>query len=171
MSEGRNAAPLPATDTIFAVAMSNLKFGVGALDEIGSDAAARGMHRVAVFTDRHVAGIEPVARALASLRRAGLDVALFDKVRVEPTDSSFRAAAEFTREARADGIISLGGGSVIDTAKAANLLTCYPAEILTYVNAPVGAGQPVPRPLPAAHRLPDDQRNGQRVHRRGDLRL
>ena len=146
MSDGRSAAPLPATDTIFAVAMSNLKFGVGALDEIGSDAAARGMNRVALFTDRHVAGIESFACALASLRRAGLDVAVFDEVRVEPTDSSFRAAATFAHEAGADGIVSIGGGSVIDTAKAANLLSCHPADILTYVNAPVGAGQAVPGP-------------------------
>ena len=46
-----------------------------------------------------------------------------------------------------DGYVSLGGGSVIDTCKAANLYASYPADFLTYVNAPIGEGKPVPGPL------------------------
>ncbi|HSK15062.1 MAG TPA: hydroxyacid-oxoacid transhydrogenase, partial [Gaiellaceae bacterium] len=46
-----------------------------------------------------------------------------------------------------DGFVSIGGGSVIDTAKAANLYATHPADLLTYVNAPVGEGRPVPGPL------------------------
>jgi alcohol dehydrogenase class IV len=42
----------------------------------------------------------------------------------------------------------VGGGSVIDTCKAAMLYATYPADFLTYVNKPVGAGEPVPGPLP-----------------------
>ena len=43
--------------------------------------------------------------------------------------------------------MSVGGGSVIDTAKAANLFATHPADLHDYVNAPVGAGRPVPGPL------------------------
>jgi len=57
----------------------------------------------------------------ASLEAAGLDVVLYDEVRVEPTDTSFLAATEFARECGAEAFVSLGGGSVIDTCKAANL--------------------------------------------------
>ena len=60
-----------------------------------------------------------VARALASLRAAGCDVACYDRVRVEPTDASFEEARRFAVDARAEGYVSIGGGSVIDTCKAA----------------------------------------------------
>ena len=72
---------------------------------------------------------------------------VYDAVRVEPTDGSFAAAAEFARAAAVDGFVSVGGGSVMDTTKAANLYSTYPADILHYVNAPVGAAAPVPGPL------------------------
>ena len=81
-------------------------------------------------------------------RAAGVDVAVYDGVRIEPTDVSFLEAARFAREGRFDGYVSVGGGSVIDTCKAAILYATYPADFLTYVNAPVGAGAPVPGALP-----------------------
>ena len=48
---------------------------------------------------------------------------------------------------RFDGYVAVGGGSVMDTAKAANLFATYPAPLLTYVNPPIGEGKPVPGPL------------------------
>ncbi|MGE3778119.1 MAG: hydroxyacid-oxoacid transhydrogenase, partial [Pirellulaceae bacterium] len=65
----------------------------------------------------------------------------------EPTDQGFQRATEAAAEGRFDAFVAVGGGSTIDTAKAANLYSTYPAEFLTYVNAPVGRGQPVPGPL------------------------
>ena len=67
---------------------------------------------------------------------------------VEPTDASFLEAARFAREGRFDGYVSVGGGSVIDTCKAAALYATYPAELLAYVNAPLGEGRAVPGALP-----------------------
>ena len=91
-----------------------------------------------------MAALECVATVTSALRGADVDVAVFDEVRVEPTDRSFQAATRFAAEGRFDGFVSVGGGSVIDTCKAANLYSTYPAEFLTYVNAPIGEGQPVP---------------------------
>ena len=88
-----------------------------------------------------------VERARASLRGAGVEFAEFAAVRIEPTDGSFRAAAAFATGAHVDGYVSVGGGSVIDTAKAANLYATYPAPFERYVNAPLGDGAPVPGPL------------------------
>ncbi len=140
-------APSEGGDSAFAVDSSTIVFGPGVLRELGDHARALGMKRAALFTDSAVGALEHVALAFDSLRAAGVDVALYDEVRVEPTDDSFLAAARFAGEGRFDGFVSVGGGSVIDTCKAANLYATHPAEFLTYVNAPIGGGQPVPGPL------------------------
>ena len=134
-------------ETVLEVEAPRVKFGRGAIDEVGPEAAAAGLRRVALFTDARLAKLEFVERARRSLRAAGVDVAEFDGVRIEPTDGSFRDAAAFAQGAHVDGYVSVGGGSVIDTAKAANLYATYPAPFERYVNAPLGEGVPVPGPL------------------------
>jgi len=112
-----------------------------------------------------------VAQVRGALDAAGLDVVIYDEVKVEPTDRSFLAAAKFAAEGKFDGYVSVGGGSVIDTCKAANLYATYPADFLDYVNAPIGAGKPVARPAQAAYRLPHHLRHRLGVHRHHHLRL
>ena len=99
-----------------------------------------------VLTDPNLREQAPVQTALAAIAEAGVEYALFDQVRVEPTDASFKAAIAFAEQGF-DGFVAIGGGSVMDTAKAANVYTTYPADFLTYVNAPIGRGEPVPGPL------------------------
>jgi hydroxyacid-oxoacid transhydrogenase len=132
---------------VFAVEPSAIRFGQGALAEIGHDARELGLARVALFTDRGVVGLEAVATVTSALRAVDVDVTVYDEVRVEPTDQSFKQATRFAAEGRFDGFVSVGGGSVIDTCKAANLYSSHPAEFLTYVNAPIGDGQAVPGAL------------------------
>ena len=134
-------------ESAFAVDISSIVFGPGVLKEAGGHARALGMKRAALFTDKRVAALECVADALASLRAAGIDVTVYSEVKVEPTDESFLAASRFAVEGRFDGYVSVGGGSVIDTCKAANLYASWPAGFLDYVNAPIGAGKSVPGAL------------------------
>lgn len=134
-------------DRGFTIGMPTFTFGPGVLSEAGECAAELGLRRVALFTDRVLAAGEHVAKVQASLRATGVDCATYDSVVIEPTDRSFQDAARFVRDAGVDGFVSVGGGSVIDTCKAANLYATHPAEFMTYVNAPIGAGQPVPGPL------------------------
>ena len=140
-------APGQGGDDAFTIDASTMTFGAGCLKEAGDQAKALGMTRIALFTDSHVRTLPPVAAVIASLRAAGLDYVVYDEVAVEPTDASLQAAARFAQEGRFDGFVSVGGGSVMDTCKAANLYATYPADFLTYVNAPVGGGQPVPGPV------------------------
>ena len=134
-------------ETIFSVSSVPIKFGPGALRELGADAQTLGMKRVGLFVDPHVLASAPGETALASLREAGLDVAVFDQARCEPNSDSFEAAAAFARDGAFDGFVSLGGGSVMDTAKAANLLASYPDELIAYINAPIGKAKPIPGKL------------------------
>jgi alcohol dehydrogenase class IV len=134
-------------DGAFTVDSSRVTFGRGCLAEVGDRAGALGLRRVALFSDAGVAALPIFAKARDSLVAAGIDVVAYTDVHVEPTDASFQDGARFAQEVDPDGYVSLGGGSVIDTCKAANLYTTYPADFLTYVNAPIGEGKPVPGPL------------------------
>jgi alcohol dehydrogenase class IV len=126
---------------------SRVTFGRGSIAELGARVRSHGATRVGLFTDAHVAALPFFERARRSLVDAGLDVAVFDAVVVEPTDRSFVEAARFAVDAKVDGFVSVGGGSVIDTCKAAALLATYPADLDAYVNPPVGRGVPIPGPL------------------------
>jgi alcohol dehydrogenase class IV len=132
----------------FTVEAPKIKFGVGCLREIGPEARLFNMSRVALFTDPRVAKLEPVAIAKDSLRKAGIEVVVYDEVEVEPTDDSFKAGAKFAQEGDFDGYVSVGGGSVMDTCKASNLYASHPPDsFLAYVNAPIGEARPVPGPV------------------------
>ena len=105
----------PGGDRVFSVEAPKIKFGRGSLREVGDDAKALGMSRVAVYTDPRVAQQEPVAKVVESLKSNGLEVEVYDQVAVEPTDISFKQGSLFASEGKFDGFVSVGGGSVMDT--------------------------------------------------------
>lgn len=123
------------------------KFGPGVTEEIGHDLAALGLRRVLVVTDAGVAATGIPERVMGLIREKSIEATLFQNVSVEPTDSSVKAAIEFAQSFCGDGYLAIGGGSVMDTTKMMNLYVTYPAPFLTYVNAPIGEGRPVPGPL------------------------
>ncbi|HIN14195.1 MAG TPA: iron-containing alcohol dehydrogenase [Dehalococcoidia bacterium] len=135
------------TETAFTIDTSSIKFGPGITREAGYELDRLGASRVMVVTDPQMAGSAAVNTATNSLKQANVDFAVFDRVSVEPTDVSFKKAIEFAVNGRFDGFLPVGGGSSIDTAKAANLYSTYPADFLEYVNAPIGEGTPVPGDL------------------------
>jgi hydroxyacid-oxoacid transhydrogenase len=59
-----------------------------------------------------------------------VDFDVFTDVRCEPTDGSFREAIAAASSGGFDGFLAVGGGSAIDTAKAANLYATWPADFL-----------------------------------------
>lgn len=134
-------------ETVFTMESSSIKFGPGATREIGDDARIRGCTRVMLLTDPRLVNGPIVDTARMALEDAGITFDVFDNVVVEPTDASFRAAIACASDGDYDGFIAVGGGSVIDTAKAANLYSTYPDDFLAYVTRPIGAGKAVPGPL------------------------
>jgi hydroxyacid-oxoacid transhydrogenase len=137
-----------ALEYAFELASSSVRFGPGVTRELGMDLAEMGTQRVMVLTDPNLSQLPPVATGLESLRDNKISFALFDRVRVEPTDTSFREAIDFAIQGHFDAFVAIGGGSTMDTAKAANLYSTYPvSDFLEYVNAPIGKGRPVPGPL------------------------
>ncbi len=134
-------------ESAFVVEATKIKFGKGTIHEIGEDARALGMKRIAVYTDPTVRHLEPLENVKKALKKSGIDLEIYDQVAVEPTDRSFQEGTRFAKEGNFDGFVSLGGGSVIDTCKASNLYSTYPDDFLSYVNAPIGQAKPIPGKL------------------------
>jgi alcohol dehydrogenase class IV len=126
-------------ETIFTWGATPLKFGPGAVDEIGFDISQYGVERVLIITDANVHGAGLPQRIADSLTRYGIRSEIFDGVHVEPTDESMDKAAGYARaQGPWDGFVAVGGGSSIDTAKAVNLLTTDGGELMDYINKPIG---------------------------------
>src|SRR5438067_2832659 len=134
-------------DTAFQLSTSNLRFGGGITREVGMDLEDMGLARTLLVIDPRLLDLPTGQVVLESLRAARREFEIFDRVAVEPTDRSFHEAIAVAKEGRFDSFVAVGGGSTIDTAKAANLYSTYPADFLDYVNAPIGRGKPVPGPL------------------------
>ena len=134
-------------ETAFTMDTSSIKYGPGVTREVGYDMSQLGARRVMVVADPHLTGGETVSTALAALQAEGIDAVLYDRVHIEPTDASLQDAIRFATGGDFDGYLAIGGGSTIDTAKVANLYATYPADFMTYVNAPIGQGRPIPGPL------------------------
>ena len=135
-------------DIAFEMAASQIRFGVGVTREVGMDLKEIDARRVLVMTDPLVGKLPPVRTVLESLDRSGVPFDLYDRVRVEPSDESLLDAIAVARAGAYDAYVAVGGGSTIDTAKAANLYATFPpSDFLDYVNPPIGKGLPVPGPL------------------------
>jgi hydroxyacid-oxoacid transhydrogenase len=144
-----------SNETAFEMTTSALRFGVGVTREVGMDLADLGVRRVLVVTDPTLGRLPPVHTVVESLEHNGVPFAIYDRVRVEPSDASFLDAIEFAHASEYDAFVAVGGGSTIDTAKAVNLYTTYPPHaFLDYVNPPIGKGLPVPGPLKPLMAIP-----------------
>ncbi len=141
-------------DYAFQMSASNLRFGSGTTREIGMDLADMGIKRVLVVTDPNLVNLPPVQTAREALESEGIEYDLFDRARVEPTDVSFKDAIQVAVEGNYEAYVAIGGGSSIDTAKAANLFATYPDDFFAYINAPIGQGKPVPGPVKPLFAIP-----------------
>lgn len=100
----------------------SIRFGAGTLGNLGEVAAARIGRRVLLVTDGGMVATGIVERALAILESAGVAASVFAEVEADPPERVVLAAVAAAGRAAADGVIGLGGGSSLDTAKLVALL-------------------------------------------------
>jgi hydroxyacid-oxoacid transhydrogenase len=110
----------------FEMAASSIRFGPGCTKEVGMDFQNMGAKRVMVVTDGNVRKLNAMKQVIQGLEKEGIAYEIYDKVRVEPKDSSIKDAIAFTRPYKPDAFLAVGGGSVIDTAKLMNLYDSFP---------------------------------------------
>ena len=99
-----------------------IRFGDGVAGELGSVVAGHGARSAMVMVDAELEHRNPgVAASVGALAAAGVDATRFVKAEGEPTIDVVNAAAQALVEAQPEAVVAIGGGSVIDTAKAARL--------------------------------------------------
>jgi len=134
--------------------------GARALENIPYELGSLGARRPMVVTDRGVAGAGLVDKLREILAVGGLEIAaVYDEVPPDSSLAAVRAIAQRYREAGCDALIALGGGSPIDTAKAANILASYETEDLLKYS---GAGN-LPKPLKPLLVIPTTAGTGSEV--------
>jgi alcohol dehydrogenase len=99
---------------------TRILFGQGTLKEVPKEMDGLGMHKALVVTDGNLKDSPMVKSLMAVLGERG--TGLFAQVIPDSSVQVVRQGAEFFRAARADGLISIGGGSTMDTTKAIGIL-------------------------------------------------
>ncbi len=95
---------------------------IGATAKIGGIVAARGCRKIAFVTDPMILNLGLAEAALSGLKTAGLDVWTFSQVVPDPPEAMILTAVEQARSEGIDGVVSVGGGSSLDTAKLISIL-------------------------------------------------
>jgi alcohol dehydrogenase len=119
--------------------------GPGVLSRLGEVVRELGGKRILLVTDPGLEEAGHPQRAEEIMRRAALDVFVFDRVEENPTTRHVAAGVELARQERTDLIVAVGGGSAMDCAKGINFLFTGGGEMKDYW----GVGKAVKPMLPS----------------------
>ncbi|HHN6090878.1 TPA: lactaldehyde reductase, partial [Enterococcus faecium] len=101
-------------------------FGKGAIESIVPEFQQRGFGKAAVITDKGLIEHGIATKVTELLDKAAIAYALYDGIVPNPTIQNVKDGVAFVKEAEADCLIAIGGGSPIDTAKAIGIILTNP---------------------------------------------
>jgi alcohol dehydrogenase class IV len=116
----------------------------GGIAQLGTLMGGLGARRVLIVSDPGVVSCGFAAQAAESLREAGIEAEVFDKVAADPPVAGVEAAVAAARSFRADGIAGLGGGSSLDTAKVVALAAASGQPIDEMIGVERATGRRLP---------------------------
>ena len=131
-------------ETISVLLMPVIALGAGASLEAGHHLRQLGVSRALLVTDRFLLDsgiIDPVANAV---RADGIEVVVHAVPTGEPTEESMEEAAAAAIAGKVDGVLGIGGGSALDTAKVAALIATHGGPLRDWINAPLGGARVPP---------------------------
>ena len=137
-----------------------MKHGLGAISYLADEVKALGLKRPLVVTDPGIVQAGLLDRAITILQAANLDYAIFDRVAPNPPIALVDEGAGQYRREKCDGIIGLGGGSAMDTAKSIGVVANNGGSILDYEWADP---QPIKQRIPPTICIPTTAGTGSEV--------
>ena len=148
------------SETVFTVEATPIVYGRGAAREAGFHVSQLGVKRALVVTDPHVAGLGIAQQVRDALGESDIATDMFAEAQIEPNETSALQAIERAHEGGFDGVVGVGGGSSIDTAKIIALFATHGGELLDYVNKPIGKAIAPPGPLMPLAAIPTTSGTG-----------
>jgi alcohol dehydrogenase class IV len=149
---------------------TRILFGVGAVREVGAEAARLGAKRALIVTDHGVVRAGMVAPVEVSLREAGIEPTVFDGVLGNPVEKNVHDGVAAFRAAKADLVVAVGGGSPLDVGKLVRLAVKHDKPLVEYDDS-TGGDRHITADMPPMLAIPTTAGTGSEVGRSGVVTL
>ncbi len=100
--------------------------GSGAIEEIATEAKARGFKKALVCSDPDLIKFGVTAKVTDILDKNGLEYEIYSEIKPNPTIDNVKHGVETFKKSGADYLIAIGGGSSMDTSKAIGIIIANP---------------------------------------------
>ena len=140
----------------------SIQFGAGAIQNLGEHVRTFGGNKPFIVTDEGVTNAGILSKTVEPLEKTQIDSAIFDAVQPNPADLSVLEGLEAYRAEGCDVVIAVGGGSVMDAAKAIRILTTHEPPLENYY-LDVGGMDRISSNLPALICIPTTAGTGSEV--------
>lgn len=138
------------TDLNFTMCVpTSFLFGAGKLNELHAQKLPGKKAMLIISNGKSVRNNGSLDRTIEELCKAGVDYVLFDRIQANPLKTTVEEGGLFARQEKCDFLVALGGGSVIDSAKAIAVMATNGGDLWDYMKGGTGRGLPITnRPLP-----------------------
>lgn len=109
-------------------------FGAGSRNELSAEIKRRGYKKVLLVTDQALIEANVASKVTEVLDEAKIKYTIFSDIKPNPTIQNVLDGLKVCKKVRADLIVAVGGGSVIDTAKGISILMTNPTRDLPSLN-------------------------------------
>lgn len=116
-------------------------FGAGVLNDLHKQTMPGKKALVVISNGKSMKATGTLARLLQQLNEAAVETVVFDKVEANPLRSTVMAGADCAKANGCDFVVALGGGSVMDAAKAIASIAVNDGDIWDYINGGTGGGK------------------------------
>ncbi|WP_158738567.1 iron-containing alcohol dehydrogenase [Alteribacillus sp. YIM 98480] len=138
-----------------------IKHGIGAIKHIGEEVKTLGANKVLLVTDPGIYNAGVTNPVVENLKKAGVEVVVFNKVEPNPPVRLIGEGSKVYKEEGCNGLVAVGGGSSMDTAKAIGVEATHEGTVLDYEAAE--GKKPLENRIPPLTTIPTTAGTGSEV--------